>query len=583
MYQIINKIKSPKDVKKMSVRELKLVAEESRQAILNRVSQVGGHLGSNMGMVETTIALHYVFDSPYDKLVFDVSHQSYTHKILTGRYFGFTNKKRFGEISGFTNPDESEHDIFNVGHTSTSVSSCIGLCKARDLRGSGENVIAIIGDGSLSGGEALEGFNVASELKSNLIIIVNDNDMSIAENHGGLYSNLRDLRATQGKHENNLFRAFGLDYIYIDKGNDLATLIKMFSRIKDIDHPIVVHINTVKGKGSKMAESEKERFHSTASFNLETGELVSKSPKETYLTVTGNYILDKIKRDSQFVAISAGVPSALGFGFDASKRVEAGKQYVDVGIAEQTAVAVASGIAKNGGKALFGTYSSFIQRTYDQLSHDLCLNNSPATILVSNASIYGFKDKTHIGIFDIPLLSSIPNLRYLAPASKEELTAMLEWSIDQNSYPVAIKMPGGSVFSADYPVDTDYSEIKYQITKKGKGVCIIALGCFYKIGNDLCNALKEQGVDATLINPRYANILDTECLDKIVKTHNTVITLEDGVLSGGFGEKIAAYLANTKCHTLTYGLKKEYIDRYDPDAVLKENGITVNQILEDLA
>ncbi len=582
MYQIINKIKSPKDVKKLSVRELKLVAEEARQAILNRVSQVGGHLGSNMGVVETTIALHYVFDSPYDKLVFDVSHQSYTHKILTGRCFGFTNKKRFNEISGFSNTDESEHDIFNVGHTSTSISTCIGLCKARDLRGSGENVIAIIGDGSLSGGEALEGFNVASELKSNLIIIVNDNDMSIAENHGGLYSNLRDLRASQGKCPNNLFKAFGLDYVYIDKGNDLATLIETFLRIKDIDHPIVVHINTVKGKGSPMAENEKEKFHSTVSFNLETGELASKLPKETYLTVTGDYILDKIKRDSQFVAISAGVPSALGFGFDASKRATAGKQYIDVGIAEQTAVAVASGIAKNGGKALFGTYSSFIQRTYDQLSHDLCLNNSPATILVSNASIYGFKDKTHIGIFDIPLLSSIPGLRYLAPASKEELTAMLEWSIDQNSYPVAIKMPGGSVFSADYEVDTDYSEIKYQITKKGKGVCIIALGCFYKIGNDLHKALKEHGVDATLINPRYANILDTDTLDKIVKAHRTVVTFEDGILSGGFGEKIAAYLSNTKCRVLTYGLKKEFIDRYEPDEILKQNNIEVSQIIKDL-
>ena len=424
MYEYINKISSPKDIKKLSVEELNKIAGEARLAITNRVSKMGGHFGSNMGMVEVTIALHYVFDSPKDKLIFDVSHQCYTHKMITGRAYGFTDDSRFKEISGYTNPDESIHDIFNMGHTSTSISTCIGLCKARDLRGDKENIIAIIGDGSLSGGEALEGFNVASELNSNLIIVVNDNDMSIAENHGGLYSNLRDLRRSKGRHECNLFKSFGLDYRYIDNGNDLSTLISVFSEIKDICHPIVVHVNTVKGKGSPMAESEKEKFHSIPSFNIETGELVSGCPKETYLTVTGDFVLNKIKNDKNFVAISAGVPSALGFGFDASKRITAGKQYIDVGIAEQTAVAVASGIAKNGGKSLFGTYSSFIQRTYDQLSHDMCLNNSPATILVSNASVYGFKDKTHIGIFDIPLLSSIPNLVYFAPASKEELTSM---------------------------------------------------------------------------------------------------------------------------------------------------------------
>ncbi len=566
----------------MSVEELKIVAEESRNAILNRVSQIGGHLGSNMGMVETTIALHYIFDSPKDKLVFDVSHQSYTHKILTGRAFGFINDEDFKKISGYTNPDESVHDIFNMGHTSTSISTCIGLCKSRDLRRDKENIIAIIGDGSLSGGEALEGFNVASELNSNLIIVVNDNDMSIAENHGGLYSNLRMLRKSKGECECNLFKSFGLDYRYVENGNDLQTLIGVFSEIKDIDHPIVIHINTVKGKGSAMAENEKEKFHSTVSFNIETGELVSTNPKETYLTVTGDYILEKIKNDKNFVAISAGVPSALGFGFDASKRIEAGEQYIDVGIAEQTAVAVASGIAKNGGKALFGTYSSFIQRTYDQLSHDLCLNNSPATILVSNASIYGFKDKTHIGLFDIPLLSSIPNLVYLAPASKEELTAMLEWSTTQNTHPVAVKMPGGEVFNADYAVDSDFSRVQYQITKKGEGVAILALGCFYKIGVELYSALKKQNVNATLINPRFINLLDRSTLDMLKESHDTVVTLEDGILDGGFGEKIASYYTNDNIRVLKYGFKKEFIDRYDPKEILKQNGIEVNNIIEDI-
>ncbi|MBQ4509818.1 MAG: 1-deoxy-D-xylulose-5-phosphate synthase [Clostridia bacterium] len=582
MYKYLTKIKSPRDIKDLNINELNEVASEIRTAIINRVSKLGGHFGSNMGIVEATIALHYVFDSPKDKLIFDVSHQCYPHKMLTGRAYGFMNDEDFTKISGYTNPDESEHDIFNVGHTSTSISSSIGLCKARDLKNSKENIIAIIGDGSLSGGEALEGFNVASELNSNLIIVVNDNDMSIAENHGGLYSNLRLLRKSKGMCELNLFKAFGLDYRYIDNGNDLSTLIGVFSEIKDINHPIVIHINTVKGKGSPMAESEKEKFHSTASFNIETGELVSTNPKETYLTVTGDYILEKIKNDKSFVAISAGVPSALGFGFDASKRIEAGEQYIDVGIAEQSTVAVASGIAKNGGKALFGTYSSFIQRTYDQMSHDLCLNNSPATILVSNASIYGFKDKTHIGIFDIPLLSSIPNLVYLAPASKEELTSMLEWSIEQNRYPVAIKMPGGEVFNADYTVSDDFSDLKYQITKKGEGVSIFALGCFYKIGVELYSALKKQNINATLINPRVINILDKSTLDMLKESHHTIVTLEDGILDGGFGEKIASYYTNDSIRVLKYGLKREYIDRYEPNQILLENGIDVESICKDL-
>ena len=583
MYRLLNKISSPQDIKGRSLDELNTLCHEIRMAIVNRVSRVGGHLGSNMGIVEATLALHYVFNSPSDKFVFDVSHQSYAHKMLTGRWYGFTDETRFKEISGYTNPEESEHDLFNVGHTSTSISLACGLCKARDIRGGKENIIAIIGDGSLSGGEALEGLNVASELKSGLIIVVNDNDMSIAENHGGLYSNLRQLRSSLGKHPSNLFRSFGLDYRYVDNGNDLSTLVEVFSEIKNINHPIVIHINTVKGKGSAYAESEKEKFHSTQSFNKETGELVSLNNEKTYLSITGDYILDKIERDKGFVAISAGVPSALGFGFDASKRAKAGLQYVDVGIAEATAVALASGIAKNKGKALFGTYSSFIQRTYDQLSQDLCLNNSPATILVSNASIYGFKDKTHIGIFDIPLLSSIPNLTYLAPASDLELISMLEWSIEQNACPVAVKMPGGKVFNADYPVASDFSEVKYQITKNGEGVAILALGCFYAIGVELYTALKKQGVDATLINPRFINRLDINTLNMLKKKHQKIITLEDGILEGGFGEKISAFYAKDEgIKVFSYGLKKEFIDRYDVLEVLRNNCLTPEQIIKDI-
>lgn len=580
MYELLNKISSPQDIKGRSLSELNAICGEIRQAIINRVSKFGGHFGSNMGIVETTLALHYVFNSPIDKFVFDVSHQSYTHKMLTGRAYGFTDDDSFKEISGYTNPDESCHDLFNVGHTSTSISLACGLCKARDLKGDKENIIAIIGDGSLSGGEALEGLNVASELYSNLIIVVNDNDMSIAENHGGLYSNLRLLRRTKGESELNLFKSFGLDYRYVDKGNDLETLISVFEDVKDINHPIVIHINTVKGKGNSYAEKEKEKFHSLSAFNKETGELVSLNPTNTYLSITGDYLINKIKSDKEFVAITAGVPSALGF--DIAKRQEAKEQYIDVGIAEGTAVALASGIARNNAKALFGTYSSFIQRTYDQLSHDLCLNNSPATILVSNASIYGFKDKTHIGIFDIPLLSSIPKLVYLAPASKEELISMMEWSINQKSHPVAIKMPGGEVYSADYTIESNFNDTRYQITKNGEGVAILALGCFYKIGVELYTALKKQGVPSTLINPRFINCLDIDTLNKLKESHHTIVTLEDGILDGGFGEKIASYYTNDNIRVLNYGLKKEYIDRYEPKEILRQNRITTKQIIEDI-
>ncbi len=580
MYEILKAINSPQDIKKLSINELKELARESREAILYRLSCKGGHFGPNLGIVEATIALHYVFNSPIDKFVFDVSHQSYCHKLLTGRKDAFINECDLDKVSGYTNPEESEHDIFNVGHTSTSISLACGLAKARDLKGDKENVVAIIGDGSLSGGEALEGIDFASELKSNLIIVVNDNDMSIAENHGGLYANLKALRESKGACECNLFKAFNLDYVYVDEGNDIQTLIDVFSSVKDSCRPVVVHINTVKGKGYAQAEVEKEKYHFYGPFDRKTGELTTPGG-ETYITVARDYIASKIEKDPLFVAICAGAPSSIGF--DAELRAKAGDQFVDVGIAEEHAVALASAIATNGAKSLFGTYSSFIQRTYDQMSQDLCLNNSPAVILVSNASVFGMKDKTHIGIFDIPLLSSIPNLVYLAPSSREELTAMLEWATEQRSHPVAIKMPGGPVCSADYPVCTDYSDInKYQVTKMGRDVAILALGCFYQIGVDLYNDLKKRGVNATLINPRFITGIDTELLSSLKENHHTFVTIEDGVLDGGFGQRIASFLGKDSVKVFNYGLKKEFIDRYNALEVLEKNRLTSEQIIEDI-
>ena len=546
MEKILDKIESPKDLKPLSISEMKELAEEIRSALLKKLSIHGGHFGPNFGMVEAIIAMHYVFESPKDKLVFDVSHQSYPHKILTGRKDAFLYEDHYDDVTGYTNPEESEHDWFNVGHTSTSISLASGLAKARDLKGENYNVIAIIGDGSLSGGEALEGLDFAGEQKSNFIIVVNDNDMSIAENHGGLYKNLKELRASNGTCECNLFKAMGLDYVYVNDGNNLESLIDTFKKVKDIDHPIVVHINTEKGKGYKFAEDNKENWHWTMPFDIETGKPTVSFDGEDYGDLTAKFLLNKMKKDEKVVAIVAAVPTNIGFTKE--RRLEAGKQFVDVGIAEEHGIAMASGIAKNGGKPVFATHSSFMQRTYDQLSQDLCINNSPATILVNTASVYGMNDVTHLGLYDIPMISNIPNMVYLAPTSKEEYFAMLDWSIEQTEHPVAIRIPCNGVISDGRAPDTDYSDInKFKVEQKGEKIAILALGDFYQLGEELAKEIKEKlNITPTLINPRYITGLDEELLNELKQNHNQVITLEDGILEGGFGEKIASFYGNTK-------------------------------------
>ena len=578
----LEKINEPKDINKLSNDELKVLASEIRDALMNRLSKHGGHFGPNFGMVETIIALHYVFNSPVDKIVYDVSHQSYTHKMLTGRKDAYLYEEHFEDVSGYTNPEESEHDFFNVGHTSTSISLASGLVKARDLKGDKENIIAVIGDGSLSGGEALEGLDFASELQSNFIIIVNDNDMSIAENHGGLYKNLKELRDSKGTCPCNLFKAMNLDYIYVEDGNNLETLIHTFYDIKDINHPIVVHINTQKGKGYQIAEDNKEKWHWCMPFDIETGKTKVTFEGENYGDLTADYLLDKMKKDSKVVTLVAGVPTNIGFTKD--KRERAGKQFVDVGIAEEHAIAMASGIAKNGGKPVFATHSSFMQRTYDQLSQDLCVNNNPATILVNTASVYGMNDVTHLGLYDIAMMSNIPNLVYLAPTSKEEYFAMLDWSIEQDKYPVAIRIPCNGVISDNREVQNDYSNLnKYKIEKQGSKVAIVALGDFYQLGEQIVSEIKERlGFVPTLINPRYITGLDKNLLEELKKEHELVITLEDGILEGGFGEKIASFYGITNMKVKNYGIRKSFPDRYIVDELLKENGITVEQIIADI-
>ena len=579
---MLEKINNPSDLKKLNKIELIELAEDMRKALFNRLSKHGGHFGPNFGMVEATIALHYVFESPKDKFVFDVSHQSYCHKMLTGRKNSYLFEEHFDDISGYTNPEESEHDMFNVGHTSTSISLASGLAKARDLKGTNENIIAIIGDGSLSGGEALEGLDFASELQSNFIIVVNDNDMSIAENHGGLYKNLKELRETNGKAECNLFKAMGLDYIYQNEGNNIEKLIETFKKVKDINHPIVVHLNTQKGKGYKIAEENKENWHWCMPFDIETGKTTFNFTGEDYGTLTANYLLEKMKKDKSVVAVVAGVPTNIGFTEE--KRKQAGKQFVDVGIAEEHAVAMVSGIAKNGGKPIFATHSSFMQRTYDQLSQDLCINNNPATILVNTASVYGMNDITHLGIFDIPLISNIPNMVYLAPTSKEEYFSMLDWAIEQQNHPVSIRIPCNGVISDNRTIDKDYSDLnKYKVEQSGNKVAIIALGDFYQLGESIAKEIKlKLGFTPTLINPRYITGLDNRLLEKLKENHQLVLTLEDGVLNGGFGEKISRFYGDSDIKVKNYGIEKSFPDRYVADELLKENGISVEQITNDI-
>ena len=576
----IEKINGPEDVKKLNIEEMTALAEEMRHALLKRASIHGGHFGPNFGMVEAIIALHYVFESPKDKMVFDVSHQTYPHKMLTGRKDAYLYEEHYDDVTGYSCPQESEHDHFTVGHTSTSVSLACGLAKARDLRGESANVIAIIGDGSLSGGEALEGMDFAAELDSNMIIVVNDNDMSIAENHGGLYSNLKLLRETNGQAECNLFKAMGLDYVYVDHGNDLRELIGAFKQVKDSKKPVVVHINTLKGKGYKPAEEHKEEWHWHLPFDIETGK--SHFPEvEDYSSVTCEYLIEKMKKDPTVVTITSGTPTILGFTQE--KRKQAGRQFVDVGIAEATAGALASGIAKGGGKPVYGVYSSFIQRTYDQISQDLCIDGNPATIVVYTGSVFGMTDVTHLGLQDIPMLSNIPGLVYLAPTTKEEYLSMLDWSVEQKEMPVAIKLPGGDMISDGREVKKDWSQLNtYEVTEKGSKIALIGLGTFYFLALQTAEMLEKKGIHATVINPYYITGLDEGLLEKLKADHDTVVTLEDGILNGGFGEKIARFYGSSDMKVYNYGLKKEFLDRYDVNEVLKENHLTAEQIVNDV-
>lgn len=578
---LLEKINSPKDLKNFSIGELESLSQEVREVLLKKLSVTGGHIAPNLAIVEMSIALHYVFNSPVDKIVFDVSHQSYVHKMLTGRKEAFLNPQEYNCVTGYTNYQESEHDFFTVGHTSTSISLACGLAKARDLKGEKENIIAVIGDGSLSGGEAYEGLNNIAELNSNMVVIVNDNDMSIAENHGGLYKNLKLLRETEGTAQCNFFKSLGLEYLYVDDGHNLKELIEAFQKVKNCSTPIVVHIKTLKGKGYSFAEKDRENWHYGAPFDIETGKSKVEFG-EDYGSLTGKYLLEKIKEDKKIAVITSGTPTVMGFNSEYRKK--AGKQFIDVGIAEEHAVALASAMAKNGAKPIYGVYSTFIQRTYDQLSQDLCINNNPALILVFGGGITFFNDVTHLGSFDIPLISNIPNMVYLAPTNKEEYFSMVEWGIEQREYPVAIRVPSLEIVESNKKFDSNYGNLnKYIVEQEGKEIAIIPLGDFFQLGEKVRESLKERlGVEATLINPRFITGIDDELLEKIKLDHKLVVTLENGVLDGGFGEKITRFYSTSNIKVLNFGAKKEFTDRLSSEEIYIKNHLTKDQIVEDI-
>lgn len=579
----IEKIKSPADLKKLDIEALKIVADETRQAVLNRVSKHGGHVGPNLGFVEATVALHYVFDAPKDKLVFDVSHQSYPHKILTGRAAGFLGDlDDMNAISGYSSPAESPiYDNFEVGHTSTSISLATGLQKARDIKGTDENIIAVIGDGSLSGGEAFEGLDEASELGTGIIIVVNDNEMSIAENHGGIYKNLRALRQSNGQCEHNWFKAWGFEYHYLEEGNDIARLIQIFKKVKGTQRPTVVHIHTEKGHGFAPAVEDKETWHWSMPFNITDGSLLNPPTGESYDRLFSDWMLREMKRDKTLIAVTAGTPTAAGF--TPAKRREAGAQHIDMGIAEEQAAAMISGMAKGGLHPVWTVYSTFIQRTYDQIAQDLCINSNPAVINVVGGGTASMNDITHICLFDIPMLCSIPNLIYLAPTTCEEYFAMLRWAIDQDRKPIAIRVPSNGVNHTAEPVDTEYSYTpQYKVARQGSQVAIIAAGSFYQKGENVADILAAKGINATLINPRYLNAVDAETLNSLKAEHSLVVTLEDGCKDGGFGERIASYYGTSDMKVLVSGVKKDLYDRYNLRQLLDDNRLLDEQIVDDI-
>lgn len=567
---LLNQIHGPQDVKQLDLAQMKQLASEIRTLILEKDAVLGGHLGPDLGIVEATIAYHYVFNAPKDKMVWDVSHQTYPHKMLTGRALAWLDPEHYEDVTPYSNPDESPYDYYAVGHTSTSIALATEMARARDLMGGKENIMALIGDGSMTGGLAYEGLNNAAIEKHNLVVVVNDNQMSIDDNVGGLVTALKKLRDSNGQTPENPFTAMGFDYRYVADGNDIEDMIAAFEAVKDVDHPILLHINTLKGKGYEPAIKDEANHHWVLPFDLKTDKTTVPAPDgPTAASVALDEVIKRIKNDEKVLAINAAIPGS--FGLDKIKQ-NYPENYVDVGIAEQESVAFAAGAVKEGAVPVLFESSTFLQRAFDQLSHDVAANDLPVVMLVAGGGISS-NSKTHLGIFDQVMVGNLPNWIYLAPTTLNEEKAMLNWAINQRKHPVAIKIPTKPVPMGE-EVSADFDKIKYQV-KPGKDVAILALGDFYTLGQEVAEKL-----NATLINPVSANILDKDSLDKLAKEHELIVTLEDNSLDGGFGQKVASYLGTNK--VLNFGQRCEYTDQVPLKQIYQDNHLTSEQIIADI-
>lgn len=625
---ILSSIHTPADVHALSAQQLRDLCFEIRTTLLDYGRKHGGHIGSNLGVVELTVALHRVFSSPHDRFIFDVSHQSYVHKMLTGRAEAYLDESRFGEVTGFTNPLESEHDSFVLGHTGTSISLACGLAKTRDMQrtATGEsvigNVVAIIGDGSLSSAIAFEGLNNAAEQGGNLIIIVNDNEMSIAEDFGGMYGQLAKLRASDGTAELNLFKAFGLDYRYVEQGNDVDTLVEVLNEVKGIDHPIVVHIHTTKGLGFDDGEESDNGSDGCNQTNPQphAGKCEANHWQDPEASLGkpldarkyyGEMAMASLERrfssEPGLVVISPATPGSNGITRDFRER--AGAHYVDTGITEEHAAAFAAGIAKAGGHPVLATSATFFQRTFDQLQQELALNHVPATLLIFGAGISG-ADNTHSGTFDMTMFANVPDVTCLAPASGEQMLDMLAWATGPSDHGVvAIRMPGEQILSLERAADMLFDPLqraeehdpavniagecpfsRYQIVQPGKGVAILGLGNTMPLAAEVTSALAEDdethaAITATLVDALQYSTMDAELLTMLADGHRLVVTLEDGQLEGGWGEKVTAFYANSnnakasRVRVLNFGASKEFTDRVPLDELNERYGLTAATIV----
>lgn len=625
---ILSSIHTPADVHALSAQQLRDLCLEIRATLLDYGKQHGGHIGSNLGVVELTVALHRVFDSPRDRFIFDVSHQSYVHKMLTGRAEAYLDQSRFDEVTGFTNPLESEHDSFVLGHTGTSISLACGLAKTRDMQrgAAGEstigNVIAIIGDGSLSSAIAFEGLNNAAEQGGNLIIIVNDNEMSIAEDFGGMYGQLAKLRTSNGMAELNLFKAFGLDYRYVEQGNDVDALVEILNEVKDIDHPIVVHIHTTKGLGfndETEADNGSDGCNQTnpqphagqcEANHWQDPEASLGKPldaRKYYGEMSMASLERRFDNEPGLVVISPATPGSNGITRDFRER--AGAHYVDTGITEEHAAAFAAGIARAGGRPVLATSATFFQRTFDQLQQELALNHVPATLLIFGAGISG-ADNTHSGTFDMTMFANVPDVTCLAPASGEQMLDMLAWATGPSGHGVvAIRMPGEQILALERAADMAFDPLqraeehdpavniagacpfaRYQIVQPGRDVAILGLGNTMPLAAEITSALAENdeehaAITATLVDALQYSTMDAELLAMLADGHRLVVTLEDGQLEGGWGEKVTAFYANSSntkashVRVLNFGAAKEFTDRVPLGELNERYGLTSETIV----